>query len=118
LNAIQGFHGLWDLESRPDLKGLPRLAFFFPFLKLMFYILYTFFLDFCYIIFYSFPSIGLVLGLWLESLISKVNAGWFFSVLDMHHDSYMEEVDSNVYGHSDGPIKRARAKQLQSVLTS
>jgi hypothetical protein len=23
---------------------------------------------------------------------------------DMHHDSNMEGVDSNVYGHSDGPI--------------
>jgi len=42
----------------------------------------------------------------------------FFYVLDMHHDSYMEEVDSNMYGHSDGPMKRGRAKQLQSALIS
>jgi hypothetical protein len=37
---------------------------------------------------------------------------------DMHHDSNMEGVDSNVYGHSDGPMTRAQAKQLQSALTS
>jgi len=37
---------------------------------------------------------------------------------DMHHDSNMEVANSNVFGHSDGPMTRARAKQLQSALTS
>jgi hypothetical protein len=37
---------------------------------------------------------------------------------DIHHDSNMERADSNLYGYSDGPITRARAKQLQSALTS
>jgi hypothetical protein len=36
----------------------------------------------------------------------------------MHHDFNMEGVDSNVYEHSDGPMTRARAKQLQNALTS
>jgi hypothetical protein len=36
----------------------------------------------------------------------------------MHHDSNMEGANSNVHGHSDGPMMRARAKQLQSVLTN
>jgi hypothetical protein len=36
----------------------------------------------------------------------------------MYHDFNMEGVDFNVYGHSDGPMTRARVKQLQSVLTS
>jgi hypothetical protein len=36
----------------------------------------------------------------------------------MHHDSNMEVADSNVFGHSDGPMTRAWAKQLQSALTS
>ena len=36
----------------------------------------------------------------------------------MHHDSNMEGDNSNVYGHSDGPMTRAWAKQLQSTLTS
>jgi hypothetical protein len=36
----------------------------------------------------------------------------------MHHDSYLERADSNVYGHSNGSMKRARVKQLQSALTS
>ena len=35
---------------------------------------------------------------------------------DMHQDSNMEGVHSNVYGHSNGPMMRARAKQLQSAL--
>jgi hypothetical protein len=33
----------------------------------------------------------------------------------MHYDSNMEGVDSNVYVHSDDPMTRARAKQLQSA---
>jgi len=37
---------------------------------------------------------------------------------DMHHDSNMERADINVYGHSDGLMTRARAKQVQSALTS
>jgi hypothetical protein len=37
---------------------------------------------------------------------------------DMHHDYNMKGVDSNVYGHSDGPMMRVRVKQLQSVLTN
>ena len=37
---------------------------------------------------------------------------------DIHHDSNMKGVDSNVYGHSDGSMTSARAKQLQNVLTS
>jgi hypothetical protein len=37
---------------------------------------------------------------------------------DIHHDYNIEEVDSNMYGHSDGPMMRVRVKQLQSVLTS
>jgi hypothetical protein len=36
----------------------------------------------------------------------------------MHHDSNMEKVDSKMYGLSDGPMMRARTKQLQSALTS
>jgi hypothetical protein len=36
---------------------------------------------------------------------------------DMHHDSNMEGADSNAYGHFDGPMMRAQAKQLQSALT-
>jgi len=31
----------------------------------------------------------------------------------MHHDSNMEGVDSNIHGYSDGPMTRARAKQLK-----
>ena len=37
---------------------------------------------------------------------------------DMHHDSNMEGDDSNMCGHLDGPMMRARVKPLQSVLTS
>jgi hypothetical protein len=37
---------------------------------------------------------------------------------DMHHDSNMEEANSNVYGHSDGLITRAQTSQLQSSLIS
>jgi hypothetical protein len=37
---------------------------------------------------------------------------------DRHHDSNMEGADSNIYGHLDGPMMRARVKPLQSVLTS
>ena len=36
----------------------------------------------------------------------------------MHHDSNIEGADSNKYGHTDGPMMRARTKQLQSILTS
>jgi hypothetical protein len=44
--------------------------------------------------------------------------GFALIMFDVHHDSNMEGVDSNVYGHSDSPMTRARAKQLQSTLTS
>jgi len=44
--------------------------------------------------------------------------GFALIMFDVHHDSNMEGVDSNVYGHSDSPMMRARAKQLQSALTS
>lgn len=39
---------------------------------------------------------------------------------DMHHatDSNMDEVVSNVYGASNGPMMRAQVKWLQSALTS
>jgi len=36
----------------------------------------------------------------------------------MHHNSNMEGADSNMYGHSNGPMTRAQAKQLQSNLTN
>jgi hypothetical protein len=44
--------------------------------------------------------------------------GFALIMFDVHHESNMEGVDSNMYGHSDSPMMRARAKQLQSALTS
>lgn len=37
---------------------------------------------------------------------------------DIHHDSNMKRVDSNMYEHSNGPMMRAYVKQLESALTS
>ena len=36
----------------------------------------------------------------------------------MHCDSNMEGVDSNAYGHSNGPMTRVHVKQLQNALIS
>ena len=52
------FHGLQVLETRSSLGGSRRVCFiFFSFLKLMFSYVWTFFLDFCFVIFYGLLSI-------------------------------------------------------------
>ena len=67
------FHRLQVLETRSSLGGSRRVCFiFFSFLKLMFSYVWTFFLDFCFVIFYGLLSIELVLNSWLEPSVSKL----------------------------------------------
>ena len=78
------FHGLWILKIRSGLWGLPEFDCFFFFKANVFFS----FLEFFFVIFYGLHSMELVLSLWPESSISKVNVGWllffiFFLKIDL-----------------------------------
>jgi len=53
-------------------------------------------------------------------LLLNMRSNLFVEFFDVHHGNYnpSRKVKSNMQQDSDGPMTRARAKQLQRVLTS